>query len=78
MGNRVPVWHSSIVEASIVPTGSPVARFFRDHVEWGRPRALGRANNPQVQHVLKFPLHHVESLRGKASCFRSDSFVAIV
>ena len=67
MGNGVPVWNSSTVEASIVPTRSPVTRLLRDHVEWGRPGTLRRANNSQVYHVLKLLLRHVESLRGEAS-----------
>ena len=60
----VPVWGGDAVEATVVPTRSPVSRrFLSHHVEGRRPVALGWSDDAQVEHVLKFGFGDLQALR---------------
>ena len=56
-------------QRTIVTTRTPVTWvLLGDHVEWGGPRARGRANDAQLEHVLKLTTSHLEPLRSQSVC----------
>ena len=57
------------VQCAIVTTRTPVTWvLLGDHVEWGRPRARRRANDAQLEHMLKLTASHLEPLRCQSAC----------
>ena len=56
------------VQSTVVTTRSQVTRcFFGDHMEWRGPRTGRRTDDPQLQHVLKFPLSGHTTVRNHSS-----------
>ena len=64
----IPIGHCVSVQRAVVATGSPVTRgLLGNHVERRGPGAEGGADDPELEHVLKFPFGHLEAVRGEAS-----------
>ena len=69
----VPVGHCVPVEGTVIATWTPVfGGLFWDHVERRGPGTGGGANDAEFEHVLEFPLGHLETVRCEASGSSGD------
>ncbi len=69
----VPVGHCVPVEGTVIATWTPVSRgLLGDHVERKGPGTGGGADHAELEHVLKFPLGSLETVRCEASGSSGD------
>nr|VZI44949.1 unnamed protein product [Spirometra erinaceieuropaei] len=61
----VLIGNDGVVKDTMVATGSSAVWCrLGQHVQGGRPGALGQPNDPKLQHVFKLRLRGLETLRG--------------
>ncbi len=62
--NGVAVRDSYAVQCTVVAARAPISGgLLRYHVQWRRPGAGRRANDPELQHVLELLLGHTKTFR---------------